>query len=567
MQQRYLLVSILLGGYCFPAYAQDAGSILSDKLRFDDIPEMPPLSSATTENEPVSLPVATAFEPTVLIRSLRFNGNIDLLTEAQRMELSSGVEGTEIGMAGIRALTESVNTKLVQNGYLLAQAIIPPQDTTNGVLAVSIFEAPLDDLTFKFDKSVRTKNKMFMAVTERHIDRERFNKNDLDTALRVINDFPGVNARSRLAQGKLAGTSKIIVDVSQEPLITGSFNADNFGHPSIGRIQAAARIELADITGNGDLGRLGVEVSKGHRYASASLIKPVSSRELLATFDYGYLHYDNIELVDEVAKLRGSAHYTAIGLMKQAIRSRDHRLAFSAMVNGKALRDFSRDGKVVNKHSVSGVLGIVGELSDTLGGGGANVVSASWTFGKLKSTEIFGGRGVNSQGQFHRLNAYVARLQKLPGNFNLYASLSGQWANKDLDSSESFSLGGQKGVRSLAAGEARGYKGISGRAELQYNTPFRLISGKVRIAGSIDSGRVWENTKFSGILPLSARKGNSYSVSSMGVNASFRHKNVDMSIGWAQGFARKGGRRGITGTRPDHEPSRQKFWLSGSIKF
>ena len=573
MQQRYLLIPILMCGVSFPAYAQDAGSLLRDKERAGETPKLRTLPTEETTNQPPPPPpVEAQAEQTVRIKSVRFDGNASLLTEAQRSQLASTIEGTDVGFAEIGALAEGANTALRQNGHLLARAIVPPQDATEGVLTITIIEGALEDIIFNYEGNVRTNPAIFTRIANQYVDRQSLNKNDLETALLRMNDMPGVAARSRLTPGDAAGTTKLVVDVSQAPIFSGSLSGDNFGSPSTGRAQGHAQIGLTDLTGSGDFTRLGLSVSEGQRYASASLAMPLSVHGLLATFDYGYLDYKNIDAVGEAAGLEGSAHYGSVGLAHRAVRSRDRNLTLSGTLNGKVLRDDSAVGRLADKRIFSGTVAISGDARDTVWGGGITQVSVSWTFGdldlsNLPSAEFVDALTFQTQGKFHRLNADIARLQKLPGNFSLYTSMSGQWANKNLDSSESFSLGGPYGVRGWPVGEARGDKGLLSSAELRYDAPIPAALGVLQFAGFFDAGRIWVNDRSFGIPPVNACSCNSYSISSVGVSGSWRRDNINISVGWSHGLRRNPGRSAFLAQNADGSTGRQQVWLSGSIRF
>jgi predicted porin len=70
-------------------------------------------------------------------------------------------------------------------------------------------------------------------------------------------------------------------------------------------------------------------------------------------------------------------------------------------------------------------------------------------------------------GTYKKANASFSRLQALGYGYSLYGSVSGQWADKNLDSSEKLSLGGPNGVRAYPVGEAAGDEGVLGRLELR----------------------------------------------------------------------------------------------------
>ena len=70
------------------------------------------------------------------------------------------------------------------------------------------------------------------------------------------------------------------------------------------------------------------------------------------------------------------------------------------------------------------------------------------------------------------------------------ASLRGQQASKNLDSSEKFSLGGPYGVRAYACGEASGDEGWLGSLELRHG-----ITSSLAASVFPDFGRVSINAK------------------------------------------------------------------------
>ncbi|MBC7957511.1 MAG: ShlB/FhaC/HecB family hemolysin secretion/activation protein, partial [Cytophagales bacterium] len=60
------------------------------------------------------------------------------------------------------------------------------------------------------------------------------------------------------------------------------------------------------------------------------------------------------------------------------------------------------------------------------------------------------------------------RLQALTRTFSLFVGAAGQWANKNLDNAEKFTLGGDKGVRAYPAAEGSSDLGALVNTELRY---------------------------------------------------------------------------------------------------
>ena len=571
MRYRYGFLFLAIS-YPSQSFAQDAGSLLRDRERSNEV--------KVPERAPDQAPVQPVVDPTVerqgegsiLIQNVEFSGKAALLSEAQRNSLASSITGKSVGLSGIRALADAANTTLRQNGRLLAQAIIPPQDATGGTLKVEIIEGTLPEVEFGLSEDARIKRELLSGIADRHLDRQSLTEGDLESALLRMNDLPGINVRSRLAPGSSTGTSRLIIDVVEDPVLAGSLNGDNFGSPSTGRAQGHAQIALSDVTGVGDLTQLGFSLSEGQRYASASLAVPVSASGLLVTASYGFLDYENIDALGRAAGLEGRAHYGSLGFQHQAVRSRDHNLRLSAALNGKALTDDSAAGRLADKRIVSGTLGFTGDVTDNTLGGGVTQTSVSWTYGdldlsRIPSAEFVDALGPRTQGGFHRLNADVLRLQRLPGAFSILARASGQWASKNLDSSESFSLGGPYGVRGWPVGEGRGDMGVIGSVEVRYDAPLPENLGGIQFSTFLESGRVRLNKRTFGIPQINACACNDYSLTSAGAGASWRHENFSLSGSWSHGLGRNPGRSAFDGTNADGDTGRQQVWVSGSLRF
>ncbi|TGS08496.1 ShlB/FhaC/HecB family hemolysin secretion/activation protein, partial [Mesorhizobium sp. M4B.F.Ca.ET.190.01.1.1] len=102
--------------------------------------------------------------------------------------------------------------------------------------------------------------------------------------------------------------------------------------------------------------------------------------------------------------------------------------------------DDSLAGHLQDKRSLSGTLTLSGDMRDVVFGGGLTSWSLGWTYGDLDlsrepSALAADQAGLQTQGNFHRLNVSLARLQDLPRDFSLFGRVYGQWADRNLDSS------------------------------------------------------------------------------------------------------------------------------------
>ena len=137
--------------------------------------------------------------------------------------------------------------------------------------------------------------------------------------------------------------------------------------------------------------------------------------------------------------------------------------------------------------------------------------------------------------------------------------MSGQWADKNLDSSEKFYLGGSSGVRAYPTGEGSGVDGQLVQFELRHN----LESG-INLAGFYDWGQIWlqHDPSYPG-GPQNNR--NTYK----GFGASVGYTNDD-GVNFKATWARRQGHNPNptqTGTDQDGTRDRNRYWLQVTVPF
>jgi len=96
-----------------------------------------------------------------------------------------------------------------------------------------------------------------------------------------------------------------------------------------------------------------------------------------------------------------------------------------------------------------------------------------------------------SDGHYNKLFFAVSRLQQATQTLSFLASVSGQMASKNLDTSEKMELGGMYGVRAYPEGEAYADEGylVSLEARQQLPMPTNMV-GQMHAVAFIDAGEV-----------------------------------------------------------------------------
>lgn len=550
--------------------AQDAGALLRDRERAEQLRPQEPVNddeAEVSQSEERSTPDG----PTIDIQQLTFAGDIQLLSDVQKADLRSRSEQKELDFPAVQSLAVSATAMLRQNGHLLARALILPQDVTDGELTITIQSGTLEGVEFERSEKVRIAPWFLEAIAGQFIDPSDVNESGIESALLRMNDLPAVQARSRLVAGSQPGTTQLVIQVQEDPVLAATAFGDNFGSPTTGQAQGHMQLALRDVTGAGDQTILGVSISEGQLFLSGGFDISLNASGVSLSLSYGYLDYDSIDPIGRAAGLEGYAHFGSLGLNWQAIRSRKANLRFFALANGKALIDESSAGRINDKRILSGTIGVTGHVQNNTLGGAVTQATVSWTYGDLDlsrapNAEFIDAIGLRTQGGFHLVNASLVRFQTLADSVTLFTSVNGQWASKNLDSAENYALGGPFGVRGWPVGEGRGDQGLISNTELQYDIATKKV-GDIQLFAFFDAGRVRINRNRFGIHNFNACGCNSYSLSNAGLGLNWQHERFRLSASWAHGLGSNPGRSAFDGTNVDGQTDRQQFWVSGSIRF
>ncbi len=180
------------------------------------------------------------------------------------------------------------------------------------------------------------------------------------------------------------------------------------------------------------------------------------------------------------------------------IRSRDSNLYFGAGYDDKRFDDridLIPSANRLARDKVGSVL-LYGNHNDHFGGGGTNSFFVSVSAGNLDirtpAALAADAASARTNGGWGKVWFNLSRVQRLTDAWSLYASMTGQFASKNLDSSEQFILGGMDGVRAYPQGEAYGDEGVllDLEARLLLQGMSDRVPGQVHLLGFVDGGHV-----------------------------------------------------------------------------
>jgi len=473
----------------------DSGSILEETKRPAILEREKPLPPAIKVQEPKPDKALDDVQP-IEVRSFRITGELPV-AEAELQAVLKAEINKKHTLKGLNELAHRLTVHMREQGNMLSFAFIPAQQIKDGVVEIGIVAG-------KYGK-VEIRNKswlrgfmlpgIFSSVKSGGV----IKTSQLERALLLADDLPGAEVRGTLAPGASPGSADLTVEAADKDRINAALYVDNWGSRYTGRVRTGLQLSLNSVIGIGDSLTLG----------------GLTSFDGLDNYDFGYSAYagtsglklsarhsrTNYSLGDIFAdmKANGTANITSVEAAYPLLRSRRFNLNASL---GYDYKDLSDDMDSVQSH-VSKTdhiwhVGLSGNLNDNLLGGGANSMSMTYSRGELAINDATARDNdtttAQTAGSFGKFNLNLRRQQQLIPDLQLHLSFAGQLADKNLDSSEKFYLGGPSGVRAYPQSEAPGDMGYRITAELRYRVaPLSTSRTSLFANGFFDCGGVRTN--------------------------------------------------------------------------
>ena len=534
----------------------DAGSILREQQQGPRFPDRLP----KPDESAVERPSLTDSDVKVVVKAFRCTGIASMATESELQKILKDAVGKEQGLTDLQRLAGLITGYLRGKGFFLARAYLPKQDITSGIVEIAVIGGRLDgsaDIRAQEPRSIR--DRVLRAMVDSAVKTgEVLNESDLERVLMLLNDLPGITARGTLERGATPGSTKVVVDVSEGPLLAGGLSVDNYGNRYTGVWRGTGSAIVNDPLGIGDQLSLSYSQAEGLYQGRVGYSAQLHPRGLRGGISYTSLYY---ELGKEFKSLNYSGHANTIGanISYPVLRSRP----FSLWGNlSYEYRMFNDNGALVSNRNVHAVTAdLTSSGYDTFNGGGLTSSRLAVTTGSIDTATA------NASSSYFKLGYSVSRLQQLIGDVSLFVSANGQLANNNLDSSEKFILGGPSGVRSYPVGEANGDDGHSFTTELRYDVPVKVSYGALQMIGFLDAGNITlHQTEWTNSVTTATGKNNYWLTGSgLGVNMS-KSSLYSLRATWAHTLGDNAGRSN-NGANADGLSEANRFWLQASVWF
>ena len=486
------LAMLVMSPAAFAATPMGAGG------QMQQIPPSPqPQSEAPAfEVRPTSQPVAAPQDSAkIIVNRLQVTG-AQIYTEARLLEVTGFAPGSSLSLTDLQGMAARIATYYRQNGYFVAQAYVPAQEIQGGVVTIAVIEGQYGRVSLNNQTNVSNTlaNGLLSGINSGDVVATA----PLESRLLLLSDLPGVRVNSSLVPGAAPGSSDLIVNLTPGKRISGSIDADNAGNRYTGAYRLGATVNFNEPLGLGDVASLRVMTSgAGMNYARGSY--QLQFGKATVGVAYSALEY---ELGEEFEPLQanGSSRVASIFGSYPLIRSRNSNLYAGLAFDAKEFQDkVDTIPSVEDRKSQVLTASLSGNHIDQLGGGGQTAYMLAWSAGDIDlqtpSVRAADALSAQSNGRFNKLGYSLSRLQRVTDTVSISAALNGQFASKNLDTSEKMELGGMYGVRAYPEGEAYADQGYVLNLEARWQLPkvTSTLPGRVQLIGFIDTGRVTIN--------------------------------------------------------------------------
>ena len=406
----------------------------------------------------------------------------------------------ELTLKNIYEIAQRITNKYRNDGYILSKAIVPPQKIRDGVVHLRIIEGYIDKI--KIQGPVRGPRKLINKYKKNILKSRPLRVSDLERYLLLIDDLPGVTAKSILTPSEDKPSATTMTLILADKAFVGHIGTDNRGSKFNGPYQFLGGVTVNSLLGdNSRAGVQGVLTSQTEEllFLNAFYDLPINQEGTRLFFSSSVSESKPGATLKQF-DINGDSTSITLRLTHPFLRSRGKNLTGHLGFSGRnsttkilGLLDSEDRLRVIN-------MGVSYDYADEYKGVNLIRLNLSKGLNIFDATESGSSNLSRSQGKsnFTKLTGNLMRIQSLSPSWNLLGAATWQYSFDKLLASEEFGVGGSQYGRAYDSSEITGDHGIAFKVELQkafrpawdYLSDFQLYS-------FLDYGSVWNKVQTS----------------------------------------------------------------------
>lgn len=427
----------------------------------------------------------TQEEPAFFVRKIELTGYPIPDKEGKLQAILAKYSNRSLKISELDDLTAQITEYCRDNGYTIPQAVIPAQEIKAGLLNVKVYVSTYNKVAIEKNTSKvadRVIYKFISPLKQGDIITDK----KFEITMNNLNDLPGVSAKAIFTPGSKLASTNVGIDINRRPVWNNYIFIDNGGGYYSGRYRYGFNTEINNPGYQGDKfivnGSLTSHDVKnyGIRYEA-----PVGSRGTRLGIGYSQSSYDisSNDMYDSLGRSRGISVYGLTPIYRD-------RLNRVTAIYGFDRRKIKNDINIKDSHKRMTIADKTANVWH-VGISGSQYYPNQFTqydmiywYGDINTDG-----GAYFDGYYHKLTGDILKIW-YDNKFNYRISGSMQMANRPLDSSEQFYLGGMNGVRAYGASDGFGDTGWLLSAELRAKTNVKGLE----TALFVDAGAVQDKT-------------------------------------------------------------------------
>ena len=456
-----------------------------------------------------------------VVRRIRFVGAVRRHRAALR-QLVAPYLNRSIDFATLQQLVDLVAEHYRSDG-LLVHVLLPAQDITAGVVTLRIVPARLGLVRVQ-GAPVGDERRIANWIYRQVASGAPIATPALERGLLLLGDLPEFAVSGSLVRGSQLGLTDFDVEVSPKPAVLGAVSLDDYGNGSTGVARLSAQLGVDGVLGFGT--RLGLSAmhSSGSDFLQLELGLPVRNDGWRFGADASRMQYRVRGSSFQALAISGSTTSAGLHLRYPLLRSRPANVYVRLRGEFNAIRSANATGSVADQSYDTRVAHAT--LDANWLGTGLNSASLRLSAGDIgRAASGSFNREYGVAGGFAKLHYAYAYTRSLVDGLSGHVALSGQFANRNLDSSEQMYLGGPYAVRGYASGQLPATQGALLSLQLSRALPRRAQAELFYDVGAV---RTWKSN------PAVNTYSNHYTVQDVGLGLSWRGPHhSSLTASWA----------------------------------
>jgi hemolysin activation/secretion protein len=366
---------------------------------------------------------------------------------------------TEALVEAANALTEYYHEK----GFFTANvALIEPYVLEGGIVVLVVDERHLEKNGISVENNgTRIKTEKVQKLWDNIMKPGAMKQDAFERAMLLTNDFPGISAKADLYYGTDENTDDLVVTVTDEDLFNANVDIDNYGSYYTGRTQAATTLYWNSPTGNGEeiVARF-ITTGKYSNYGYLDIAIPVFDNGTRIGASFDYLDYE-LKHQNPGQGGDGTAWNATLYAKYPVVRTENFNVEMELDYVHTKMKDNGTYRNITNELDNSdidkGVFRLSMNRSDAFLQNGITYLDIAVMTGDLQlnnaAHKATDAQIYRTDGRFTKATFSLVRYQNIAGNWSSKLSIDGQWASRNLDTSEKYFIGGPYSLAGYATGE------------------------------------------------------------------------------------------------------------------